>query len=147
MARRFGFRVKHLGSRRDPYLDRVVLLSTPRFGVYLHRIWREDRDPFPHDHPWPFVSVILRGGYDEERHADPRSGRPPVLRRRRAGSVYAIGINEAHRIGQVKARTTTLVFRGRRRPDDMWGFYVGALDGTRIFVPWRQYLGVAEPWA
>lgn len=41
------------------------------FGAYLHHIDRPDPGFDLHDHPWPFVSIILRGGYTEE-YADTR---------------------------------------------------------------------------
>src|SRR5262245_38321463 len=52
-----------------PYLSRWYLSGRrnqqARAGVYLHRIQRSDYDEM-HDHPWPFVSLILAGGYFEE---------------------------------------------------------------------------------
>src|SRR5688500_6187293 len=36
------------------------------FGVYVHRILAPDPGLDLHDHPWPFVTLILRGGYVEE---------------------------------------------------------------------------------
>ena len=51
----------------DPYLVRWSL-DAGRFGsVKLHHILRSDDDRDLHDHPWSFVSVILRGGYWEHR--------------------------------------------------------------------------------
>lgn len=35
------------------------------FGVLLHRIDAPDPGLDLHDHPWPFVSIVLRGGYTE----------------------------------------------------------------------------------
>lgn len=43
-------------------------------AVRLHEILRSDNDRDLHDHPWPFVSVILRGGYYEERPKYDRAG-------------------------------------------------------------------------
>lgn len=34
--------------------------------LYLHKFYRGDEDPYLHDHPWPFTSLILTGGYWEE---------------------------------------------------------------------------------
>jgi hypothetical protein len=34
--------------------------------LYLHKFYRGDEDPYLHDHPWSFTSLILTGGYWEE---------------------------------------------------------------------------------
>lgn len=50
----------------DPYLRRWYLI--PRnsvLNVYLHHFQSSDDDRALHDHPWWFVSLILRGGYIE----------------------------------------------------------------------------------
>lgn len=48
------------------YLRRWYLMRFPKlFSLRLHHILLPDTDRHPHDHPWPFVSIILRGGYDE----------------------------------------------------------------------------------
>lgn len=49
------------------YMDRWYILYFPRlFSIRIHHIVRPDLDRWPHDHPWTFVSFILRGGYIEE---------------------------------------------------------------------------------
>lgn len=56
----------------DLYLRRWFLY--PRYKefkkleprIYLHKFYRGDEDPHPHDHPWRFTSLILTGGYWEE---------------------------------------------------------------------------------
>src|SRR3954449_5709224 len=49
------------------YLTRLRIVQTPWFGVYLHRFDGPDPRPTLHDHPWPFLSFVLRGGYTERR--------------------------------------------------------------------------------
>lgn len=49
------------------YMDRWYILYFPNlFSVRIHHIVRPDLDRWPHDHPWRFISIILRGGYEEE---------------------------------------------------------------------------------
>jgi hypothetical protein len=63
------FRWKHIvdiDNPADVYLSRLMLLKTPWFGIYFHVIRRPDWAHCQHDHPWPFVTCILRGGYEEE---------------------------------------------------------------------------------
>jgi hypothetical protein len=117
------------------YLDRLRLVQTPCFGVYLHHIEQPDLDRDPHDHPWSFGSLVLRGGYVERFHPYPNVHRDfhVVTRQWRRWSWHRMGTATAHRITSVQPGTVTLVFVGRRRRD--WGFHTVA-----GFVPWRDYL-------
>jgi hypothetical protein len=51
-----------------PYLERYYLLFNTRqhrvVNVFLHKFLKSDPDE-PHDHPWPYFTLILRGGYYE----------------------------------------------------------------------------------
>lgn len=61
----------------DPYLLRwYVIPRNPVLNVYLHKFLRSDDDRALHDHPWWFLSLILKGGYTEvtEDARTPRSG-------------------------------------------------------------------------
>ncbi|MCZ6507741.1 MAG: hypothetical protein O7A04_06815, partial [Acidobacteria bacterium] len=50
---------------QDDYLWRLNLIRLAGCSVKLHRFLRSDLDECLHDHPWPFASLILRGGYFE----------------------------------------------------------------------------------
>ncbi len=60
------FRIPQYDGDGD-YLSRLRIVQTPWFGVYLHRFDGPDPRPTLHDHPWPFLSFVLRGGYVERR--------------------------------------------------------------------------------
>lgn len=47
------------------YLRRWYLWRCKAFSVRIHHIMLPDLDRDPHDHPWPFLSIILKGGYRE----------------------------------------------------------------------------------
>ena len=51
-----------------PYLNRYYLFLKDRktfpFNVFLHQFLRGDPDDL-HDHPWPYATLILKGGYWE----------------------------------------------------------------------------------
>jgi hypothetical protein len=113
-----------IGKPGNPMLERWRLLQTPLFGIYVHFVYREDLDRVPHDHPWVFWSLILRGGYTEERHRRPGDGewRYEVYRR---GTMHRFPLHHAHRITDVAPRTVTLVLVGRKQRT--WGFYDGAI--------------------
>jgi hypothetical protein len=52
----------------EPYLERYYLFLTERkrfpFNVFLHKFLKGDPDDV-HDHPWPYATLILKGGYYE----------------------------------------------------------------------------------
>lgn len=121
----------------DVYLTRWRLLATPFGSIYLHQLHADDNDRVLHDHPWTFISIILRGGY-VETWADSRlaafaeaqgsyvgrgaraAGR---VRERtwRPGSVHRIRRGEFHSIRELRRTPTwTLLFVGPRRHE--WGY-------------------------
>lgn len=60
------YRKRVYGSDADPYLIRHTLFACRWFRIMLHEFRRGDIDRELHDHPWSYVSLILRGGYWEE---------------------------------------------------------------------------------
>lgn len=50
-----------------PFIRRPIAWLIQRFGiaVRIHHIKRSDDDRAFHDHPWWYVTLILRGGYTE----------------------------------------------------------------------------------
>jgi hypothetical protein len=76
-------------TRGAPYLERYFLfrLATPWGPVtgYLHRFVGSDPARGVHDHPWArAASLVLAGGYDEERLAG-FNGTGPIVMTRRVG--------------------------------------------------------------
>jgi len=52
----------------EPYLVRYYLFLKERknfpFNVFLHRFLKGDPDDL-HDHPWPYITIVCKGGYWE----------------------------------------------------------------------------------
>jgi hypothetical protein len=52
----------------EPYLERYYLFLKDRqrfpFNIFLHKFLKSDPDDV-HDHPWPYATLILKGGYYE----------------------------------------------------------------------------------
>ena len=52
----------------EPYLERYYVFLKDRtwfpFNVFLHKFLKSDPDDV-HDHPWPYATIILKGGYYE----------------------------------------------------------------------------------
>lgn len=99
-------------------------------SVRLHVIKRPDRDRHLHDHPWNARTIILRGGYTEQREDGDWHVRLP-------GDTATLRFGEFHRIAALYPDATTLFITGRKR--GTWGFKV---DGAK--VPHREYLGYAS---
>ncbi len=51
---------------KDPYMIRYTLLTCKWFSIKIHKILLSDYDCH-HDHPWSFITFILKGGYVEHR--------------------------------------------------------------------------------
>ena len=120
-----------------PYLTRYrpFLWLWPR--IYLHVIHQSDSATSLHDHPWGFISLVLKGGYFEyapvhQPRTSPTSGSKHNRKVRRKwygpGSIIVHRARDAHRLelpvdakGNCKP-ATTLVLAGYR--NQHWGFYV-----------------------
>lgn len=113
------------GDGDSPYLTRITLVEIGGVGIYLHIFHRSDADVF-HDHPWPFVTCILRRGYLERTPNGDRRLRPGMIAYRPAEWI--------HRVELLDSQTAvTLVFRGREKRK--WGFHT--LGG---WVYWKTYM-------
>ena len=112
------------GDEESTYLTRY---SLPRMGplrVNLHVFHRSDFDEH-HDHPWPFISVILWRGYIE--HTDVGS------KRKYPGMVLFRGAKHKHRVELIdNKKAATLMLMGKRVRD--WGFFTSA-----GWVKWTSY--------
>jgi hypothetical protein len=125
-------------STGDTYLFRRRIVQTPWAAIYVHDIEKGDEQPELHSHPFPFASLILRGGY-VERTASPANlwhlGEiTPVVHMAGSWNVFPRGPVKLHTIIAAQPGTKTLVFTGRRR--DSWGWFV---EG-RGLVPWKTFL-------
>jgi hypothetical protein len=100
---------------KRPVMERLYLLETRLVGLYLHRFPASRHRPIigAHDHPWSFVTVVLRGGYDEIRCVG--AGKP-----RRRWSVSFRGHKTVHKIRVFPEGALTLCIRGPKRQDWSW---------------------------
>jgi hypothetical protein len=122
----------------EQYLARLRVFDTPWFGVYLHDIFEPDADRDPHNHPWPFISIVLRGSYEEQVHPEPNGRRSWFVKKHhRRFSAHRMGTVSAHRITYAAPRLKTLIIRGKRTGG--WGFFT---QGG--YVPWQEYMNEAK---
>jgi hypothetical protein len=110
----------------EPYLERYYLFLKDRkqfpFNVFLHKFLKGDPDDV-HDHPWPYCTFILAGGYYEWVPQFDAQGRKTceVRHWRGPGHFRYCSANSYHRI-ELKPGVTawTLFMPGPQRQD--WGF-------------------------
>lgn len=131
---RFGWRTMHLIHGGQSFLRRAGVDGFKLAGIVVHHIDGPDPGKDLHDHPWPFVSIILRGGYTELR-ANTRSAPALAAIAEESGNLYDYGeivmrprfstrrmpLTDCHRIIGAKPGTMTLMLRGRKFRS--WGFY------------------------
>ena len=120
------------------YMRRWRLIHRALFGVRRHQIVRSDADRELHDHPFSFVSIILRGGYYEHTVDGRKTWYGP-------GSIIFRSASALHRLELLRERdgafdhfsterpAWTLVLRGPIRRE--WGFLCGD-----TWVPWQRFV-------
>jgi len=115
------------------YLVRLRVVQTPWFGIYLHDIHKDDGDRAPHNHPWSFLSFVVRGNYTEWLYPEPLS-RPEHYVEQTHGrwTVHRMGRIAAHRIVEAAPGLKTLIVTGPRQAS--WGFFVGGKH-----IDWSDY--------
>lgn len=123
------------------YLRRLRVVQTPWFALYVHWIFKRDDDRDPHDHPFTFWSLILRGGYTERLFdIAPKKMRTftSTVKTWRRWSLHQMSRRQAHMVIGLQPGTVTLLLCGPKDnqadPKNEWGFYT-----ERGFVPWSEY--------
>ena len=111
---------------KEPYMHRYYLFLKDRkwfpFNVVLHKIVKSD-EPIFHDHPWPFMTVIIKGGYWEHTPVLDDNGRQiaDITQWRGPGSIIKRDSKEYHWLElHNNEPVTTLFFMGPQLRE--WGF-------------------------
>jgi hypothetical protein len=112
----------------EPYLERYYLFLKDRknfpFNIFLHKFLKGDPDDV-HDHPWPYATLILKGGYYEWiPQFNPDGTKSCEIRKWRGpGHFRTCHSKSYHRIELVDGITAwTLFMPGPQNRD--WGFLV-----------------------
>lgn len=127
-------------------IRRHVLLKTPWFSLCLHEMTASDYDRALHDHPWPFISLVLREGYTEEvslpigaktdwirtSRVRWKDGRKIVLVTHSPGDILFRPATHRHRVIVGPRHPWTLILMGPRIR--RWGFWI---DGKWCW--WRKH--------
>jgi hypothetical protein len=123
----------------EPYLERYYLFLKDRdrfpFNIFLHKFLKGDPDDV-HDHPWPYATLILKGGYWEWLPQFNSQGLKigEIAKWRGPGSFRICRANSYHRIELDPSVTAwTLFMPGPKKRD--WGFLV-----NNKWIQHEQYL-------
>jgi len=123
--------VIHGSQGNSPLMIRYILFRCKSWGIYLHHFLTSDYDRALHDHPWPFVAIILTGGYQEIHNQTVDLSE--VSERRRPGQVLLRPAEWRHRVVLDEGTTSwSLVIVGRRVRH--WGFFT-----PTGWCWWRKY--------
>jgi hypothetical protein len=135
LNRLFGVPEEINGGQRCPtYLWRWTIFKwSGHFSIYLHHFVGDDWSFDLHDHPKRFISIGLRGWYEEETPSGFKIYSAPWIRTFPAEHIHRISVPSK------SCWTLVIVLKPKRE----WGFWH---EGK--FMPWRRYVdgeeGIAE---
>lgn len=125
----------------QPYLERYYVFLKDRhwfpFNIFLHKFLKSDSDDL-HDHPWPYLTIILKGGYWEWTPQFNAQGKRinEIAKWCGAGSIRWAPANSFHRIElDPEVECWTLFMPGIKQRD--WGFL---FKGN--WMQWQKYLAL-----
>ena len=122
---------KLIGNADSPLMIRYILFRFKSWGIFVHHFLSSDHDRALHDHPWPFIAIILKGGYLEV-HDQTKDGQQ-VVAERHPGQVLLRPAEWRHRVVLPAGRTSwSVVLVGRRAR--WWGFFT-----PTGWCHWRKY--------
>ena len=112
-------------------------------GVMIHRIVRPDADRDPHNHPWDFWSLVLKGSYIEDIYHGVYTHRgrlefpaESITRvARKFGALDWRPAEHMHRIDKLPDGDAWTLVVVKRRTDHKWGFWT-----PRGWVYWKEYI-------
>ena len=127
----------------EPYLERYYIFLKDRkwfpFNIFIHKFLKSDPDDV-HDHPWPYATLILKGGYWEWIPQFNSLGQKigEIATWRGAGHFRICSAKSFHRIELDPSITAwTLFMPGPQQRE--WGF----LNKGR-WVQWEKYLELRQ---
>jgi hypothetical protein len=89
------------------------------FSIRLHHWVEGDPEKYQHKHPWNFLTIVLRGGYDDVGEGRPVDHvRAPTIRYRTK--------DWRHAVVNCLPGTWTVVITGR--VIDKWRFWIGSRE-------------------
>ena len=115
------------------YLERYTIVWTPFFKVYMHNILRSDLDRNLHNHPWHFLTILLKGSYKETlKIIKNQTSFKEKVQVYGPGSTLFRPAHHYHRIELGEETVTSIVIAGPKFQD--WGFLV-----DNKLIPHKEY--------
>lgn len=111
------------------YITRLHFFKCPWFAICFHWLNKPDPEPYLHDHPVSFLSIILRGGYTEYRW---KEGDGAYYKTNKWFNWIKASDKDRHTIMEVKPGTLTMCLMGPKTRE--WGFHT--LD---YWIFWKDY--------
>lgn len=100
-------------------LRRLIKIDTSLFSIRVHHWVKGDPANYQHSHPWPFLTIVLWGGYDDIGDGRPTDYvRGPTIRYR--------PLTWKHAVINVRPRTWSIVITGK------------------VLSPWRFWINGKE---
>lgn len=125
------------------YMERYWLIPYSKYflAIRIHHILRSDDDRAFHDHPWPYLTIVLRGGYHEVKPAYDKSGLYIGDTRKwyGPGSILFRRSNSFHRLEVPEGQTAWTLFTTGRYMRK-WGF----MPNPAYKIPHNEYLNEPE---
>jgi len=130
----------------EPYLNRYYVFLKDRtkfpFNIFLHQFLRGDPDDL-HDHPWPYATFILKGGYWEWNPTFNSFGKIIGEHKiwRAPGHFRICKANSYHRIElEPGVDCWTLFMPGIRKRE--WGFltHINWVPNTQKWIEHNEYI-------
>ena len=134
----------------DTYMIRYIVLKNRFCNIYIHQFLRSDRDDL-HDHPWHFMTYLVRGAYKEWKY-NKKTGRDDITFRsvkynrlvfRKATDQHRVEVYHDLKQHEKDKAALTLFISGPILRE--WGFIKEVNRGPlryRSWIHWRKYLGV-----
>jgi hypothetical protein len=131
---------QRLGEPECPYLRRWAI-GVGGYSIRLHHWYRSDDKRNPHDHPWWFLTLVLKGSYDDWSYplvdGVPDLSIPYKVDPLRPGSIRFRPAHHAHSVAVAPGGCWTLMVTGKK--SRRWGFWLRRADGSSRFKRSNKY--------
>lgn len=113
------------------HFRRWNIISTPWFNIYLHGIYKRDEELHLHNHPWTFISIVLKGWYSEKLEGGHLNVRYP-------GNFVKRKPDDFHKIDSIHSKSVyTLNFVWNKQ--NTWGYKVnGKFVDHETYRQWKN---------
>jgi len=116
-------------SKGQPFKTEWIEVRSPQYTRKYNWWHLPDDDRLPHNHPWPFQSTILYGGYTEMRYWLEDGQVKREQRTYRQGDVNDMPIDVFHVVTEVMPGTVTRMECFEATEGNRWG-YLDAATGV-----------------